>query len=280
VGGEIRFEGEQLAAWLWSWFGAHDDWLLLPLAALQVKEKGGTRAAKAPTAQEVQDFLLLLGHAIRTRTCGPNEAPTTKKPFPHNFTPLWSLDNVNIHYSAVQSQVMKAKNKEGSMEMRVPPKSKADQVMTPVEALGERAGLPCCFGNVAGILPGSASPGAASPAAAQAEVVVTELMTKAAAQGLPPQWYHPWRFMFSPPAYSPDMHKVIEHVHGTVVTAFRKQLREMVKPHTTIIQYCKMVEKLFYAITPQSVQDDIRSLEATWHEVIKCEGGYPSRKFR
>lgn len=87
-----------------------------------------------------------------------------------------------------------------------------------------------------------------------------------------------------PPTYSPDLHKIIEHVHGTVVTAAKKELLSMntePEPDDSIQPYFEMYRNNFHShITAQSVQADITSLPTTYAEVIKDGGGYPARRFR
>jgi hypothetical protein len=86
-----------------------------------------------------------------------------------------------------------------------------------------------------------------------------------------------------PPAYSPDLHKVIEHVHAVLCTAFMKQIEQTNGPSrgADIKTYFKQLEQLFYQlITPESIQKDAKSLRKTIEEVKRLEGGWPAAKFR
>jgi hypothetical protein len=84
-----------------------------------------------------------------------------------------------------------------------------------------------------------------------------------------------------PPAWSPDLNKIIEHVHGTVCTKFKAIVAERKTAYDNIWQYWKLLERTFYeTITPESVQKDVRSIMDTFEEVIKLQGEYPARKFR
>lgn len=69
------------------------------------------------------------------------------------------------------------------------------------------------------------------------------------------------------PPLSPDFHRVIEHVHGIVCNAFRKELRNM-SYKRTVSSYKKLYEKLFYErIKAESLQKDINGLRAMWEVV-------------
>ena len=88
------------------------------------------------------------------------------------------------------------------------------------------------------------------------------------------------------PARSPDMHKVIEHVFGTLEGAMQNLLHE--DPSlSTAPQYKAALVKLFRSvITAESVQKDIRSLRSTYDIIHKSrdaggvEGGWPPSRYR
>lgn len=83
-----------------------------------------------------------------------------------------------------------------------------------------------------------------------------------------------------PPPYSPDLHKVIEHVHGTICSAFRQEIQAM-GPAEDINTYFAKLKQLFYQkTTAASVQKDCQSLKQTIQEVIKLEGAWPAAQFR
>ena len=84
-----------------------------------------------------------------------------------------------------------------------------------------------------------------------------------------------------PPAYSPDLHKVIEHVHGTVRSAFRKVVLKDKQPRAGIEAYWALLQQLFYShVTASSVSRDVASLAETYEQVIKLDGAYPAAKYR
>ena len=88
------------------------------------------------------------------------------------------------------------------------------------------------------------------------------------------------------PARSPDVHKVIEHVFGTLEGAMQKELHN--DPQLCSAQeYKAVLVRLFKSvITPESVRKDIRSLRETYDVIRKCadeggmEGGWPPSKYR
>lgn len=88
------------------------------------------------------------------------------------------------------------------------------------------------------------------------------------------------------PARSPDMHKVIEHVFGTLEGAMQRELHD--RPDLcTAEQYKATLERLFRSlITAQSVRKDISSLKDTYDVIRKSrdeggvEGGWPPSMYR
>jgi hypothetical protein len=83
------------------------------------------------------------------------------------------------------------------------------------------------------------------------------------------------------PAYSPDIHKVIEHVHGTVYNAFKKQLIECDSRPETWEPFFGMVKAAFLEhVTTASVRGDIASLQETLKQIVEAKGGWPSKKYR
>lgn len=86
-----------------------------------------------------------------------------------------------------------------------------------------------------------------------------------------------------PPPYSPDFHKVIEHVHGTLCSAFKKWLREHAEEAALmdLPTLFKQLEQLFYkCITKESVQKDVMSLSETIIQVRALKGAYPAARYR
>lgn len=68
---------------------------------------------------------------------------------------------------------------------------------------------------------------------------------------------------FPLPAYSPDMHKVFQHVHAILTN----QLQDLIasKRGQGSVKYWRgQLKKLFWGLKPKSVQKDIESLPATF----------------
>jgi ureidoglycolate hydrolase len=83
------------------------------------------------------------------------------------------------------------------------------------------------------------------------------------------------------PAYSPDIHKVIEHVHGTVYNGFMEQLMMMEVKPATCQAFIDMVGHAFTKhVSVESVQKDIASLKDTLTQIVLAQGGWPSKKYR
>ena len=83
------------------------------------------------------------------------------------------------------------------------------------------------------------------------------------------------------PPRSPDMHKAIEHVFGTLTTAMNHALAK--DPDLkTVPQYKAKLEELFQEkITPASVRKDVESLPATYEYILhKADGGWPPANLR
>lgn len=80
---------------------------------------------------------------------------------------------------------------------------------------------------------------------------------------------------------SPDMHKCIEHVFGTMSQAMNDRLRQNATL-TTAAQYRAEVERLFNTcITPESVQKDVATLKETYDAIRhKVGGDWPEKRLR
>ena len=82
------------------------------------------------------------------------------------------------------------------------------------------------------------------------------------------------------PPSSPDMHKCIEHVFGTITRAMAHSLSKDANL-TTAAQYKDEVVRLFNTlITPESVQKDVASLQDTYHAIMAAGGDWPDKCFR
>ena len=82
------------------------------------------------------------------------------------------------------------------------------------------------------------------------------------------------------PPRSPDMHKVLEHIFGTLTRAMNESLAR--DPHLKgVAKYKEELERLFMEkVTAVSVNKDVLSLRSTYEKIIELEGDWPPAKFR
>ena len=82
------------------------------------------------------------------------------------------------------------------------------------------------------------------------------------------------------PPQSGDMHKVIEHVHGTLCNAMSEWVARNPKV-TKVADLKTQFEALFFkVITPVHVKKDIDSLPEQWRAIKAKEGGFTAVKYR
>lgn len=83
------------------------------------------------------------------------------------------------------------------------------------------------------------------------------------------------------PPRSPDMHKVIEHIFGTLTRAMNVSLAKD-PTLNTVPKYKAELERLFKSvITPESVRKDVASLPATYDCILNdVDGGWPPANLR
>ncbi len=81
-------------------------------------------------------------------------------------------------------------------------------------------------------------------------------------------------------AHSPDLHRVVEHCHGSIKGKFYKMLRD--DPNITTAQDALVL--LYVAAneccTPEVIKKDVENLPATYEAVIEAKGDYPVKRFR
>lgn len=89
------------------------------------------------------------------------------------------------------------------------------------------------------------------------------------------------------PAKSPDMHKVVEHVHANLASKFRAWHYANASEDLTMLDYRAHMERLFLAeITAQSIAKDVATLHKTY-DAIRLPvnqggvyGGWPASGLR
>lgn len=84
------------------------------------------------------------------------------------------------------------------------------------------------------------------------------------------------------PSHSPDMHKAVEHVHGTLTT-FMQRLMEQTPDSMghDAKWYMEQLQKYFYDhIKADDIAKDVASLKLTHEEIVRLQGGWPGRGYR
>ncbi len=85
---------------------------------------------------------------------------------------------------------------------------------------------------------------------------------------------------FPLPPKSPDMHRIIERVHGRICTRFRDWLAN--QPQKQTIQACiAKLEEIFRKFeTPAVHQHDIASYHEMLQQIVEKQGAWPERPYR
>lgn len=91
-------------------------------------------------------------------------------------------------------------------------------------------------------------------------------------------WSKDHRFALCP--LSPDLHKVVEHVHAYLSQALQAWRRSLWPGKPTPQQCQDKLEQLFYDVQPASIQADVDSLPYTYQAVIDNAGLYAPFPFR
>jgi len=73
--------------------------------------------------------------------------------------------------------------------------------------------------------------------------------------------------------YSPDMNKPIEHVFGILTSQMHIFIREN-RRRETVEVYKKHLSGLFFKLTPDSVQRDVKSLHETCKSILDAQGDW------
>lgn len=87
-----------------------------------------------------------------------------------------------------------------------------------------------------------------------------------------------WKVPLSP--YSPDLHRVIEHLHGIAEAAFKRWMYE--HPQTHSLQKYKTEFKRIFAecCKPESIAADVQGLPELYKWVAAHKGDWAPRKMR
>lgn len=96
--------------------------------------------------------------------------------------------------------------------------------------------------------------------------------TAAINHGMLAEWDFDMAQRLALPPYSPDMHRVIEHTHGTATVAFRRWLYDNPSMHTSD-QYKAAFKQIYHRVnTQQSVYKDVKTLHTLYDWVWENDG--------
>jgi len=82
------------------------------------------------------------------------------------------------------------------------------------------------------------------------------------------------------PPLSPDMNKVVEHVHAWLTKKMRSWLRSRAGNKPTPHEAMKQCKEFFSQYPMESIQADVDSVKATYAAIQQQAGMYPAAKFR
>jgi hypothetical protein len=82
------------------------------------------------------------------------------------------------------------------------------------------------------------------------------------------------------PPLSPDMHKVVEHVHGNLTRQHTHWRRSLFPNKPTPQQCIDKMEELFYKYPVDAIQKDVDSLLKTYDAIEHAAGMYPPKAAR
>ena len=86
---------------------------------------------------------------------------------------------------------------------------------------------------------------------------------------------------FELPELSSDMHKVVEHVHAWLQAGMQQWLEDKDEEKLTVEECMAELTRLFeQELQLKSIQDDVKSLKATYKAVIEHRGGYSTARDR
>ena len=86
---------------------------------------------------------------------------------------------------------------------------------------------------------------------------------------------------FELPELSSDMHKVVEHVHAWLQAGMQQWLEDKDEEKLTVEECMAELTRLFeQELQLKSIQDDVKSLKATYKAVIEHRGGYITARDR
>lgn len=82
------------------------------------------------------------------------------------------------------------------------------------------------------------------------------------------------------PRKSPDMHKVVEHMHAWLTQRMQAWLLEQDVRRVDADAAKQQLKDLFYSYKTESIMADVESLPGTYKAIRDAGGRYPTKRFR
>ena len=82
------------------------------------------------------------------------------------------------------------------------------------------------------------------------------------------------------PPLSPDMNKVVEHVHAWLTLKMHSWLRSRIDNKPSVQECKQQLETFFHSYPTASIQKDVDSMKSTYEAIVHEAGMYPSSPFR
>jgi hypothetical protein len=83
------------------------------------------------------------------------------------------------------------------------------------------------------------------------------------------------------PTYSPDIHKVIEHVFGRLKPKFQEWLNCQTQYYHVAVYKAKVMQILAEVTPANQIEADVRSLvKNTMPKIVECDGDHIPKRFR
>lgn len=82
------------------------------------------------------------------------------------------------------------------------------------------------------------------------------------------------------PRKSPDMHKVVEHMHAWLTQKMQAWLLKQDACRVDANAAKRQLQDLFYSYEAASIMADVESLPGTYKAIIAAGGRYPTKRYR
>lgn len=82
------------------------------------------------------------------------------------------------------------------------------------------------------------------------------------------------------PRKSPDMHKVVEHMHAWLTQKMQAWLLKEGERGVNAETAKKQLQDFFYSYATASIMKDVNSLPGTYKAILAAGGRYPTKRYR